>query len=127
MRLREARFLADESVDPALAAIMRGAGFEVVGPLDELRGATDEAVLVAAFERGAAVVTHDADFGAIAFQKRAPMVGVLFLRPGHLDSRFHTPTIQQLAAQDPVVVPPFLVVAARQANVISVRVRRIEP
>jgi hypothetical protein len=40
------------------------------------------------------VVTHDADFGTLAILQNEPLVGIVYLRPGHIDAQFTVATFQ---------------------------------
>jgi len=73
------------------------------------------------------VVNHDADFGTLAILQNEPLVGVVYLRPGHIDPQFTVATIQAVLAIDPDVSPPFILVAKRAGNRVTVRVRALGP
>jgi predicted nuclease of predicted toxin-antitoxin system len=76
---------------------------------------------------GRVVVTHDADFGKLAILQNEPLVGIVYLRPGHIDPKFTVATIQVVLTVDPELVPPFIAVAKRTANRVTIRVRALGP
>ena len=74
------RFLVDESAGPSLAQWLRDNGHEVVSVYDELRGATDQAIIDKAAEEAWILVTSDKDFGEKVYRERRPHKGVVLLR-----------------------------------------------
>ena len=75
-------------------------------------------------ERG---VTHDADFGTLAIHQQGPLVGIVYLRPGHIDPQFTVATIQAILGVDPDLDPPFVLVAKRSGRRVTIRVRGLAP
>ncbi len=88
-------------------------------------GSDDAALLRRAQSMNRVVLTHDKDFGALSIGRLEPLLGVVFLRPGHIDPAFTLETLQFLLARNPEVTPPFLLVAKRTGNTVSVRVRNL--
>lgn len=87
-----------------------------------LRGAADVAVLRLAHAQGRVVLTHDADFGALANRLGEPVIGIVCLRPGHNRASFVLQTIDAVAALE--AEAPFIVVAELGEREARVRVRR---
>lgn len=126
MRFDALPLFADENIHPDVIRWLRDRGFDVVSVVERAqRGSPDLALLAAATAEGRAVLTHDADFGALAIASRQPLIGVVYLRPGHFDPAFTIGTIETLIAQSPDLVPPFVVVAHRSGDTVSVRVRQL--
>ncbi len=124
MKLREFPLLTDENVDPDVVAGLRRLGFDVLDVAESGRtGASDVDLLRWATSQGRVVVSHDADFGTLAILQNEPLVGLVFLRPGHIDPQFTMATIQALLNTDPDVTPPFVLVAKRSADQVTIRVR----
>jgi hypothetical protein len=73
------------------------------------------------------VVTHDADFGTLAIHQNEPLIGLVFLRPGHIDAQFTIATIQTVLDNDPDVISPFVLVAKRTGTNVTIRVRHLGP
>jgi hypothetical protein len=69
------------------------------------------------------IVTHDSDFGTLAVHAGEPIVGLLFLRPGHIDPAFTIETIKAILEHDFDVTPPFLLVARRSGLNVTIRYR----
>ena len=88
-------------------------------------GADDVDLLRWARSQGRVVVTHDADFGTLAILQNEPLVGLVFLRPGHIDPHFTMGTIGALLSADPEVTPPFVLVAKRSGNRVTIRIRAL--
>lgn len=119
--------LADENIHPGVVAALRERGCDVRTVLDVgLGGAADVAVLRAARAEARIVLTHDADFGALALRSGEPIVGIVYLRPGHIEPRAVLETIDAVQARDLGVAPPFIVVAERRGDVVRVRARQLD-
>lgn len=117
--------LTDENISPDVVAALRERGLDVRTVIQlGLAGEADAAVLKCAASLNRVVVTHDADFGLLAVRQGVPFVGVVFLRPGHINSAFVLEIIDTLRSADIDAVPPFLVVAEHRRNRISIRLRR---
>jgi predicted nuclease of predicted toxin-antitoxin system len=74
------RWLADECVDAALVARLRGAGHDASYIAEIASGATDTDVLRQAQEDGRLFLTEDKDFGELVFRFKRPVPGVVLLR-----------------------------------------------
>jgi predicted nuclease of predicted toxin-antitoxin system len=128
LKLRDFGLLTDENLDPEVIAKLRQLGFDVFDVIESgLQGVTDVDLLRLATSQGRVVVSHDADFGTLAILQHEPLIGVVYLRPGHIDAQFTVETIQTLLNIDPELSPPFIVVAKRVADQVTVRVRALGP
>lgn len=124
MKLRDFPLLTDENLDPEVVAELRGLGFDVVDVVESGRqGATDLELLRWASAEGRVVVSHDADFGTLAILQHEPVVGVVYLRPGHINPQFTLATMQTLLKAEIDLTPPFVLVAKRSGDQITIRVR----
>ena len=114
MRLREFPILVDENVRPEVASWVRGQGcdaLEVRG--SDLVGSSDLTLIRLAYTTGRVVLTHDGDFGALAIARLEPIIGLVFVRPGHIDPEYTIQTLGVLFLRDLDLRPPFLIVAKR--------------
>ncbi len=124
MKCLEQPLLADENVHPGVVAELRAKGIDVLHAAGSLlQGADDVDVMRSAFKEGRVVVTHDADFGALAVRMSEPIVGIVYLRPGHIRPAFVLAMLEALAEVE--VEPPFIVVAERSDADLRVRVRSL--
>ena len=115
MKLSDFALMTDENIDPAVVAHLRQLGFDVLDVVESgLQGATDVDLLRLATAQGRVIATHDADFGTLAVHQKEPLVGLVYLRPGHIDPQFTIATIQTVLHTDPDVIPPFVLVAKRR-------------
>jgi len=120
-------FLADENIHPEVVSEMRNRGMRVQTVSEiGLLGQPDTAVLQFAYQNGLVVLTHDSDFGTLAIARREPIIGILFLRPGHIQSEFTKETIETLITSDIVVEAPFIVTAIRKGKIVRTRVRQLK-
>lgn len=128
MKLSDFGMLVDENIDPDVAAWLKAAGFDVLDVKQAgLQGTADVDLLRRAVNENRVVVTHDADFGTLAMHQGEPVVGLLFLRPGHIDPAFTIGTLSTLLATNPDVVSPFIVVARRTGDQVNIRIRQLSP
>lgn len=124
MKLRELAYLADENFDPGVIAHLRGAGWDIQSASElGLLGRSDAEVLSAAHRGDRALLTHDGDFGGLAVVGREPVVGIIYIRPGHISSAFTIATLDALIRRDPDVRPPFILVARRKDDDVTIRIR----
>lgn len=72
--------VADESVDQSIVLCLRQDGHQVLAVAEMDPGITDDAVLEAANERNALLLTADKDFGELVFRQRRVSKGVLLIR-----------------------------------------------
>jgi predicted nuclease of predicted toxin-antitoxin system len=75
------RILANENVSATVIRELRRRGHDVISVKESMRSAPDRAVLRRATEEDRLVVTHDKDFGVLAFQWGLPATsGVILFR-----------------------------------------------
>jgi hypothetical protein len=53
------------------------------------------------------------------------VLGIVYLRPAHIDPKFTIDSLQAVLRADPDVAPPFLLVAKRRGNKVTIRIRRL--
>lgn len=126
MRLRELPFQADENFDPDVVAHLRADGWDVVTARESgLLGKSDEEVLRHSVAAGRAVLTHDGDFGGLVVAGKEPVIGIVYLRPGHIRPEFTLATIAAVVEAHFDIEPPFILVARQRSGRVSVRVRSL--
>ena len=126
MRLGDFPFLADENVHREVVASLRAEGRDVQDVRESgWMGSSDAELLRRAFAGRRVVITHDRDFGALYIARLEPVFGVVYLRPGHIDPRFTLDTLRVLFSRNPELTPPFLLVAKRSGNSVTIRVRSL--
>ncbi|HID24352.1 MAG TPA: hypothetical protein EYP14_18395 [Planctomycetaceae bacterium] len=75
------RIIADENVSGSVIRVLRDRGHDVLSVKESMRSESDEAVLARAQVDQRLVVTHDKDFGELAFRYGLPAnCGVILLR-----------------------------------------------
>lgn len=126
MKLRDFGALTDENIDPEVVQWLVDAGFDVLDVCRAgLQGSSDAELLRLAVAETRVIVTHDADFGTLATHQGEPVVGIVYLRPGHAAPEFTVGTLTSLLAADPDVTPPFIVVARRTRERVAIRIRTL--
>ena len=128
MKLPDFSLLTDENIDPGVVAHLRQLGFDVMDVAESgLQGSADVDLMRLATSQGRVAVTHDADFGTLAIHQGEPLVGLIYLRPAHIDPKFTIESLQAVLSADPDVVPPFILVAKRSGNKVTIRIRHLGP
>ena len=118
--------LADENIHPAVVHFLRQQRYDVWSVVGQgLIGQGDEEVLRAGYDNGRVVLTHDSDFGTLAVAQNRPIVGIIYLRPGHIQPEFTIGTLETIARQSLDVSPPFIIVAERKGQTVRIRVREL--
>ncbi len=126
MKLQDYGLLADENVHPEVVGYLRSRGSDVLAVCESgLIGSEDQFLLQFALAENRVLITHDADFGALAVARLEPVVGIVYLRPGHIDPRFTIETLRALFDRNLDLTPPFILVAKRTAQTVTVRVRNL--
>jgi len=117
--------LADENVHPDVIVFLREAGLDVASVSEQGQfGLPDTQVLQQATEIGRVVLTHDSDFGGMAVFG-AKFIGIIYLRPGHIQADFTIKTLEAIRGKAPDVTPPFILVAERTGDTVKIRVRQL--
>lgn len=125
MILRGAAYLADENIHPQVVAYLRAEGSDVLDVKEGgMSGASDLALIRHAFADQRIVLTHDSDFGRLAVAAGEPMVGIVYLRPGHIRSDHTIGTLRALFDRGIDPSPPFIVVVERSGGRVKIRVRQ---
>lgn len=94
------RFLADECCDAALVDALRSDGYDVLYPIESLRGATDDELLALSFSERRIFLTEDKDFGELAYRLQRPAHGVVLLRFDVADRALKVPRLRDLLQQE---------------------------
>jgi predicted nuclease of predicted toxin-antitoxin system len=123
MLLNEFIWITDENIHPELISEISGS--VKVFTLKELGllGSTDTEILLKANSINGLILTHDSDFGKLAFLEMIAFVGVVYLRSGHFSAQFHLLTIRHLLEQDLEVHSPFIIVAWHKQDKIKIRIK----
>jgi predicted nuclease of predicted toxin-antitoxin system len=75
------KMIANENIAGAVVRELRRRGHDVLSVKESMRGAADRAVLLRAGAERRLIVTHDKDFGELAFRHRHPAsCGIILFR-----------------------------------------------
>ncbi|MBI3036189.1 DUF5615 family PIN-like protein [Candidatus Woesearchaeota archaeon] len=86
-------FLVDESTGKMLAALLAGAGHDVVFAGDIMPSASDEEVLAKAESEGRILISDDKDFGELVVRMQKPSTGVILLRTLGINPKIRADTV----------------------------------
>jgi predicted nuclease of predicted toxin-antitoxin system len=117
--------LADENIHPDVISFLREIGIDIESVTEKgIFGISDDDVLKLAVDSGRVVLTHDSDFGGLALMG-AKFVGIIYLRPGHIQPDFTIKTLQTIRDNAPDATSPFILVADRTGDLVRIRVRQM--
>ncbi|NOZ49710.1 MAG: hypothetical protein GXP37_06630 [Chloroflexi bacterium] len=118
--------LTDENIHPGVITYLQNKGADIITVREVGLGASkDVDILQYALEEQRVVLTHDSDFGRLAFVHQKAIPGIIYLRPGHIKSEFTIATLEYLSSLAIDVQFPFIIVAERIRDVIRTRVRQM--
>lgn len=125
MKALDFPLLADENVHPEVISFLRGIQLNIISITEQGKfGLKDNDVLKLATDSERVVLTHDSDFGGLALMG-ANFVGIIYLRPGHIQADFTIKTLEAIRDHAPDVKPPFILVAERTGDTVKIRVRQM--
>jgi len=95
------RLIADENVTGTVIETLRHRGHDVLAVKESLRSQPDEAILARAQAEQRILITHDKDFGELAYRTRLPASGgvILFRLSGSSSSVDNTRMTQVLESR----------------------------
>lgn len=124
MSIRNFKLLTDENIHAEVTKFLRTCGFDVLDVREsQLIGSNDDELLKTCVQQERVIVTHDSDFGRLALLAGQSIIGIIFLRPGHVDPHFTINNVQAILDVDPKLAAPFVLVARRHGNRVRLRVR----
>jgi predicted nuclease of predicted toxin-antitoxin system len=126
VNLGGALYLTDENIHADVVAFLRSEGCDVLDVKESGLAGTDDLPLIRrAHVEQRIVLTHDSDFGKLAVAAGEPMVGIVYLRPGHIRPTFVIEMVKTVFSQALQLTPPFILVARRSGNTVRIRVRNL--
>ncbi len=118
--------LLDQNIHRDVAQALREQGRDVVTVEDlGMAEAADRAILATALEQRRVVVTHDSDFGTLTVRAGHAFLGIIYLRPGHINPAFVLGSLAVIADSEVDACPPFILVAKRQGDQVRLRLRLV--
>lgn len=126
MKLSELIFLSDENIQPEVVHYIRSLGYQILDVKENnLQGSSDLDLLQLAFEESRVIITHDSDFGKLAIRGGYPIKGIIYLRPGHINTASTIASWKALNSSEINFSIPFILVAENQGEVVKVRLRNL--
>lgn len=125
MKILECKLLTDENIHPLVVDFLLKSGCDI-RTVDELGYSrqSDEFILAEANKSGRLILTHDRDFGRLTVLRQLPLLGIIYLRPGHIDPKFTIATLEAINSCDFDLTPSFILVSQRRENHLRLRLRR---
>jgi predicted nuclease of predicted toxin-antitoxin system len=124
LNLHDLPWLADENIDPEVVRYLRSVGLDLATFGEKgVSGAPDSEVLRLAVAENRIVLTHDRDFGRLALAGGQSFIGIVFLRPGHIEPRFTIESLKVVLNERFELRSPFVLVAQRAGDDVRIRLR----
>lgn len=126
MKLREQKFLADENIPPNVVSYLKKENIEVISVAEQgLISKPDNFLMDYAEQEHLIVITQDEDFSKAFFIEKIRKIGVIYLKPGHVNSKIVIENISAVLQSDYEVNIPFIIVAHHKGAKVKVRYREL--
>ena len=126
MKLTEFRFVTDENIQPKVVEHLTALGFDIFDIKGMgLQGTSDHEILDLAVNENRIILTQDSDFGTDFFTSGFRATGIIYIRPGHVNSNEITKILDILLNEEIDIEIPFIIVAELVKNKVKIRVRKL--
>ena len=123
MHILDYPLLTDENIHSDVVTYLRKKGFDVLDIKEEaLQGKKDSEILAIAYEQKRVVITHDSDFGLLTIMKGQPFIGIIFIRPGDIQTLRTINQLEKFINAKIILKPQFMIVIQRD----KIRIRILE-
>ena len=124
MRLIDYKFITDENIQGQVVEHLITSGYNIFDIKQQgLSTVSDDEILELAVEKHRIIITQDSDFGTSFFQSGFQLTGIIYVRPGHVNSQDVVKIIDTLFSQNIEINIPFIIVAELVKNKVKIRVR----
>lgn len=124
MKLTDYKFITDENIQGKVVEHLITSGYDIFDIKKEgLNTMSDDEILELAIEKHRIIITQDSDFGTSFFQSGFQLTGIIYVRPGHVNSQDVIKIIDSLLNQNIEIDIPFIIVAELVKNKVKIRVR----
>ena len=126
MKLTEFRFITDENIQPKVVEHLTTLGLDIFDIKEMgLQGTPDHEILDLAVGNNRVILTQDSDFGTDFFTPGFRATGIIYIRPGHVNSYEIIKILNVLLNKDVDIEIPFIIVAELVKNKVKIRVRKL--
>jgi predicted nuclease of predicted toxin-antitoxin system len=124
MKLTDYKFITDENIQGKVVEHLITSGYDIFDIKKEgLSTMSDDEILELAIEKHRIILTQDSDFGTSFFQSGFQLTGIIYVRPGHVNSQDVIKIIDTLFSQNIEIDIPFIIVAELVKHKVKIRVR----
>ena len=122
--LRNSKWLLDENINDEIGAFLKSFGIEFESIKSKnWYGKSDSDILNYCFQNDIIILTQDADFGSLATLFNEQYFGIIYLRPGHFNYKFHEYSLEKLFKINVEIFAHFIVVLEHTKDKVKIRVR----
>ncbi len=120
----EYKFITDENIQGQVVEHLITSGYDIFDIKKEgLSTMSDDEILELSIEKHRIIITQDSDFGTSFFQAGFQLTGIIYVRPGHVNSQDVIKIIDTLFGQNIEIDIPFIIVAELAKHKVKIRVR----
>jgi predicted nuclease of predicted toxin-antitoxin system len=124
MKWSDLKFIADENIQQKVVEYLKEIKADTYSISDKnLQSMSDKAIIEMALKEERIILTHDSDFGKLIYHNQIPFLGIIYLRPGHIESSFTISSIKTIIQQDFNFLFPFILVAENTGETVKLRFR----
>jgi predicted nuclease of predicted toxin-antitoxin system len=127
MELTEFKWITDENIQTKVIDYLSMLGLDIFDIKQMgLQGTPDHEILDLAVRETRIILTQDSDFGTDFFVSGLRATGIIYIRPGHVNSNEVIKILEALLKEKIAIETPFIIVAELVKNKVKIRIRRLD-
>lgn len=127
MELTEFKWITDENIQTKVIDYLSMLGLDIFDIKQMgLQGTPDHEILDLAVRETRIILTQDSDFGTDFFVSGLRATGIIYIRPGHVNSYEVIKILEALLKGKIAIETPFIIVAELVKNKVKIRIRRLD-
>jgi predicted nuclease of predicted toxin-antitoxin system len=126
MELKDFKFITDENIQTKVIDYLITFGLDIFDIKQMgLQGTPDHDILDLAVIENRIIITQDADFGTDFFRSGFRATGIIYIRPGHVNSSDVIKILEVVLSEKIEIETPFIIVAELIKNKVKIRIRKL--
>jgi predicted nuclease of predicted toxin-antitoxin system len=126
MELTDFKFITDENIQTKVIDYLTILGLDIFDIKQmRLQGTSDHKILDLAVHENRIIITQDSDFGTDFFTSGIQATGIIYIRPGHVNSSEVIKILDAILNEKIDIEIPFIIVAELIKNKVKIRIRKL--
>jgi predicted nuclease of predicted toxin-antitoxin system len=126
MELTEFKFITDENIQTKVIDYLTTLDLDIFDIKQMgLQGMPDHEILDLAVRENRISITQDSDFGTDFFTSGVQATGIIYVRPGHVNSNEVIKILEVILNEKIDIEIPFIIVAKLIKNKVKIRIRKL--